>query len=86
MPLSRAGFAVGKLASRLLLGIAVLAAVFSGHGGYISPEAFVHGVRPAVGLGAVVVAVGAVAMLFVPRRRDVQELAVEPMERELVAA
>jgi EmrB/QacA subfamily drug resistance transporter len=69
-----------------VFGIAVLAAVFSGHGGYISPEAFVHGVRPAVGLGAVVVTVGAVAMLFVPRPRGVQELSVEPMERELVAA
>ena len=64
----------------------MLAAVFSGHGGHVSPEAFVHGVQPAAGLEAVVVAFGAIAMLLVARRRGVHEVVVEAMERELVAA
>jgi MFS family permease len=69
-----------------VFGIAVLAAVFSGHGGYVSPAAFVSGVRPAVEVGAGVVGLGALAMLFVPRRLRIAEVAVEEPERELVAA
>jgi EmrB/QacA subfamily drug resistance transporter len=49
-----------------VFGVAVLAGVFSAHGGYQSPQAFVAGLRPAVFVGAVFVALGAIAMLFVP--------------------
>jgi MFS family permease len=69
-----------------VFGIAVLAAVFSGHGGYVSPAAFVSGLRPAVFVGAAVVALGALAMLFVPRRLGAEQMEVAEPERELVAA
>jgi len=69
-----------------VFGIAVLAAVFAGHGGYVSPAAFVSGLRPAVEVGAGVVGLGALAMLFVPRRVRGTKLAVERAEPELVAA
>ncbi|MEZ5114776.1 MAG: DHA2 family efflux MFS transporter permease subunit [Candidatus Nanopelagicales bacterium] len=52
-----------------VLGVAILAAVFAGQGGYASPQTFVDGTVPAVWVGAAVVAVGAVAALALPRRR-----------------
>jgi EmrB/QacA subfamily drug resistance transporter len=52
-----------------VLGIAVLGAVFSAHGGYRSAQDYVAGMTPAVWVGAAVVAVGALAALFVPGRR-----------------
>jgi len=52
-----------------VFGVAVLAAVFSRHGGYTSGQAFVDGLRPAVLVGAVGVAAAAVAVLAVPRKR-----------------
>ncbi|HYH89292.1 MAG TPA: MFS transporter, partial [Solirubrobacteraceae bacterium] len=48
------------------LGVAVLAAVFSASGGYESGQAFVDGLRPALYVGAAVLAAGAVAALLVP--------------------
>jgi EmrB/QacA subfamily drug resistance transporter len=56
-----------------VLGIAVLAAVFTARGGYESPQAFVDGLVPALYLGAGVLAAGALAALAVPgagRRRE----------------
>jgi EmrB/QacA subfamily drug resistance transporter len=50
-----------------VLGIAVLVAIFSAHGGYTSGRAFVDGLVPAVYTGAVVLALGALAALRVPR-------------------
>jgi EmrB/QacA subfamily drug resistance transporter len=52
-----------------VFGVAVLASVFSRYGGYESPQAFVDGLIPAVWVGAAVVAAGALAALFIPRRR-----------------
>ena len=49
-----------------VLGVAVLAAVFSATGGYESGQAFVDGLAPALWVGAAVLAVGAVAALLVP--------------------
>jgi len=69
-----------------VFGIAILAAVFSAHGGYVSPAAFVDGLRPAVAVGAGAVSLGALAMLFVPRRARAQEASIEELEPELVAA
>ena len=66
-----------------VFGVAVLASVFSSYGGYESGQAFVDGLIPAVWVGAVVVALGAVAALFIPRKRRFAE--AEAAEPELVA-
>jgi EmrB/QacA subfamily drug resistance transporter len=63
-----------------VFGIAVLAAVFSAHGGYESGQAFVDGLRPALWVGAAVLAAGAVAALLVPGKpREERAPAVEPV-------
>jgi hypothetical protein len=49
-----------------VLGVSVLATVFTSHGGYGSPEAFVHGLTPALWIGSAVLAVGAVIPLLLP--------------------
>jgi EmrB/QacA subfamily drug resistance transporter len=52
-----------------VLGVAVLASIFSHTGGYASAEQFVDGLVPAAYVGAAVVAVGALAALAVPGLR-----------------
>jgi EmrB/QacA subfamily drug resistance transporter len=52
-----------------VFGIAVLGAVFSAQGSYVSPDAFTDGLRPAVTIGAAVVLLGAFAAATIPRRR-----------------
>jgi EmrB/QacA subfamily drug resistance transporter len=52
-----------------VLGIAVLASVFSGAGGYATPHAFVSGLTPAITVGAAVLALGAVSALAIPGKR-----------------
>jgi EmrB/QacA subfamily drug resistance transporter len=52
-----------------VLGIAVLAAVFSGAGGYASPQAFVDGLTPALVVAAGVLALGALGALAIPATR-----------------
>jgi predicted MFS family arabinose efflux permease len=56
-----------------VFGVAVLATVFSTYGGYESGQSFVDGLEPALWIGAVVVGLGAVAALMIPRRRRRQE-------------
>jgi EmrB/QacA subfamily drug resistance transporter len=51
-----------------VLGIAVLATVFSSAGSYASPQAFSDGLQPAILVGAAVLAMGAIAALLVPGR------------------
>jgi EmrB/QacA subfamily drug resistance transporter len=51
-----------------VLGIAVLATVFSSTGSYTSPEAFTDGMTSAIWVGAAVLAAGAVLALLVPGR------------------
>jgi EmrB/QacA subfamily drug resistance transporter len=51
-----------------VFGVAVLASVFSANGSYATPSAFVDGLVPAVWVGAVIVAVGAVVALALPGR------------------
>src|SRR4029079_1232720 len=46
-----------------VFGVAVLASVFAANGSYVTPQAFVDGMIPALRVGAVVVALGAVAAL-----------------------
>ncbi|MGO9495731.1 MAG: DHA2 family efflux MFS transporter permease subunit [Solirubrobacteraceae bacterium] len=49
-----------------VLGIAVLATVFTSHGSYLSPEAYVNGLVPALWLGAAVLAGGALIAAALP--------------------
>ncbi|MGH7667724.1 MAG: MFS transporter, partial [Candidatus Dormibacteria bacterium] len=56
-----------------VMGVAVLATVFSAHGGYGASQLFVRGLVPAVFVGAVVLAAGAICALAVPRLRKVRE-------------
>ncbi len=53
-----------------VLGIAVLGAIFSSHGSYASGQDYVNGMTVAVYAGAAVVAIGAVAAMLVPSRRN----------------
>jgi EmrB/QacA subfamily drug resistance transporter len=62
-----------------VFGVAVLASVFSGYGSYGSPQSFVDGLTPAVWFGAIVVGVGALLALGIPRLRRTQKLADEPV-------
>src|SRR3954469_4887675 len=52
-----------------VLGIAVLASVFSAHGSYASPQAFTDGMTSAIWVGAAVLAAGALLALLVPGRQ-----------------
>ena len=49
-----------------VLGVAVLASVFTSHGGYASPQAFVNGLAPAIWVGAAVLAAGALIAAVLP--------------------
>jgi EmrB/QacA subfamily drug resistance transporter len=49
-----------------VLGVAVLASVFTGSGGYNSAHAFIAGVVPAMWVGVAVLALGALAVLLFP--------------------
>ncbi|MDE3133042.1 MAG: MFS transporter, partial [Acidobacteriota bacterium] len=46
-----------------VLGISVLSSVFSSHGSYASPQAFVHGLQPTMWVGVAVLAAGALVAL-----------------------
>ena len=69
-----------------VFGVAVLATVFSQYGGYGSPQTFVDGLGPAIWVGAIVVAVGALIALAIPRHRRPQEQPTEEVEVALEAA
>jgi EmrB/QacA subfamily drug resistance transporter len=49
-----------------VLGIAILATVFTSHGGYTSAQAFVAGITPAMWVGAAVLAAGALIAAVLP--------------------
>jgi hypothetical protein len=65
-----------------VMGVAILAAVFSAHGGYESPAAFMDGVVPALWVGVGFLALGAALALLIPgkprtaTRRSVADAAV----------
>jgi MFS family permease len=69
-----------------VFGVAVLASVFAQYGGYGTPQSFVDGLGPAIWVGAIVVGVGAVIALAIPRRRRPQEQPVDEPELALEAA
>ena len=68
-----------------VFGVAVLAAIFSANGDYSSPTAYVAGLQPAIAVGAVVVAVGAVAALFIPAGAGARVAVTQPVESRLEA-
>jgi hypothetical protein len=49
-----------------VLGIAVLATVFTNNGSYVSPQAFLNGLIPAMWVGVAVLAAGALIAALVP--------------------
>ncbi|HEY6762135.1 MAG TPA: DHA2 family efflux MFS transporter permease subunit [Baekduia sp.] len=56
-----------------VLGVSVLASVFTAHGGYGSPQDYVDGMTAALPIGAAVLAAGALLALLIPRHRRVVE-------------
>jgi len=71
-----------------VLGVAVLASIFSRYGGYESPATFTEGLVVATWVGAGVVGVGALLALLIPRkRRPAEALVAEPhLQPQLEAA
>ncbi len=61
-----------------MLGVAVLASVFTGSGGYGSPQAFVDGLIPAIWVGVAVLAAGALVVLAAALRRRPPPSAMRP--------
>ena len=72
-----------------VLGVSVLATVFTSHGGYSSPQAFVNGLTPALWVGVAVLAAGALVAIVLPfsTRADAEaQAALEADERSSVTA
>jgi MFS family permease len=69
-----------------VLGVAVLATVFTDAGGYGSPQGYVDGLVPAIWVGAAVLAAGALVALLVPGRRASGLSALEGDDRDLPLA
>jgi EmrB/QacA subfamily drug resistance transporter len=71
-----------------VFGVAVLASVFAANGSYVTPQAFVDGMIPALRVGAVVVALGAVAALALRGRAQAPVVVAgeEPEEVPAMAA
>jgi MFS family permease len=55
-----------------VLGIAILATVFTSHGGYTSPQAYIDGLTPAIWVGAGVLAAGALIAAVFPFGKGAQ--------------
>ena len=68
-----------------VLGVAVLATVFTANGSYTSPQAYVDGMTSAAWVGAAVLALGAIAALMVPGRKRSVELATNRPQVEAAA-
>jgi len=69
-----------------VMGVAVLAGAFSAGGSCASPQAFADGLVAALPIGAAVLALGAVAALFVPGLGREQERVEVPAEAVALAA
>jgi EmrB/QacA subfamily drug resistance transporter len=61
-----------------VFGVAVLASIFAQYGGYGLPQHFVDGMQPAVWVGAIIVALGAIAAIAIPSPAEALEPALEP--------
>jgi EmrB/QacA subfamily drug resistance transporter len=62
-----------------VFGVAVMSTIFSGAGGFTSPQAFVDGFHPALWVGAAVVGVGAAVALLLPAGRE-EAVVADPVE------
>jgi EmrB/QacA subfamily drug resistance transporter len=60
-----------------VMGVSVLASVFSGAGGYATPSTFVSGLIPAVAVAAAVLGLGAIVALAIPALRRTSVAAAE---------
>jgi MFS family permease len=73
-----------------VMGVSMLGVLFAANGSYESPQAYTDGVVAALPLGAAVLAIGAVAALFVPSlkamRATADELAAEEASERRAAA
>jgi MFS family permease len=71
-----------------VLGIAVLSTVFTSHGSYASPQAYVNGLVPAMWVGMAVLIAGALVALLFPFSTREQEAAIasQSATRGLAAA
>lgn len=69
-----------------VLGVAVLASLFSRYGGYDSPETFTDGLVVATWVGAAVVGVGAAIALLIPGKRRLAEVSAYEPERLVAQA
>ncbi len=67
-----------------VFGVAVLASVFAAAGSYVSPQAFVDGMVPAIWVAAGAVGAATVAAIAIPPKQDVVESVsyLEPLVRE----
>ena len=63
-----------------VFGVAVLASMFTGAGGYASPQAFVNGLIPALWVGVAVLAAGALIVLVLPFRTQASADAADAAE------
>ena len=61
-------------------GVAVLASIFARTGGYESPVTFSDGLEPALWVGAIVVGIGSVISLLIPRKLRTDEVSVRESE------
>jgi EmrB/QacA subfamily drug resistance transporter len=64
-----------------VFGVAALASIFAAAGSYLSPQAFVDGMVPALWVGAAAVALAGVAAVLIPPRQDVVPDSVSLLER-----
>ena len=85
MPKDQEGLASGTNAAFRELGgvfgIALLGAVFSSSGGYLSSQDYVNGLRPAMYVGAAIVTIGVIMALLVPNRRGLSAPELASLER-----
>jgi EmrB/QacA subfamily drug resistance transporter len=61
-----------------VLGVAIIAGVFTAHGATTSPDAFLAGARPALLVAALTVATATLGALALPRRRPAQRTGAPP--------
>jgi MFS family permease len=69
-----------------VLGVAVLASIFGGAGGYESASTFIDGMVPALWVGAIVVAVGAAVAALIPSKRAAEPTRADHLVPQTEAA